>query len=87
MTHEATRAAIHMSWMAMQSKIDAVKGRRAQKRMSNAMMELENLGRILRRQDIFEAGASANSPEPVFEGEALNSVETITFRVGYGSTH
>ena len=40
-----------------------------------------------RQKAVFEAGAAAKTPTPVFGGYPLGSMDSCTFYDGYASTH
>lgn len=57
------------------------------RRLRWTMALINELRADMRRKAIFEAGARARQPEPVFEGERLGSAEQYTFYDGYASKH
>lgn len=87
MGRKVTRARVSRAYIDLQSIIDKLPRETERRRVSRTMTLLAEIGYEMRRAAIFAAGAKAKMPLPVFEGDALGSLETVTFFTGYSSTH
>lgn len=86
MRKPVTLKRLSAAWMGLQTARLYSKPRYRGK-IARAMDVIDQVREELRRKLIFEAGAKARRPVPLFMGQPLGSAEAYTFYDGYASKH